>query len=139
MEYVSNSPIETREIAEQIGKKAIEGQIYCLVGDLGVGKTEFTKGFAKGLDIKEHITSPTFTLINEYNDGRLSFYHFDVYRINDIEEMEEIGYEEYFYGDGVTFIEWANLIKDIIPEYAIWIKIEKNLDNGLDYRLITVD
>lgn len=139
MEYVSNSPIETREIAEQIGKKAIDGQIYCLVGDLGVGKTEFTKGFAKGLKIKEHITSPTFTLINEYNDGRLSFYHFDVYRINDIEEMEEIGYEEYFYGDGVTFIEWANLIKDIIPEYAIWIKIEKNLDNGLDYRLITVD
>jgi tRNA threonylcarbamoyladenosine biosynthesis protein TsaE len=138
MIYESNSPEETKEIGKAIGEKAIEGDIYCLVGDLGVGKTEFTKGFAKGLEIEDHITSPTFTIVNEYYDGKIKFFHFDVYRINDIEEMYEIGYEDYFYGEGVTFIEWANLIEEIVPKEAKWIKIEKNLEKGLDYRIITV-
>ena len=138
MVYISNSPEETSKIAYDISNKAKKGSVFCLVGELGVGKTEFTKGFAKGLEIYEHITSPTFTIINEYYDGRLPFFHFDVYRISDIEEMEEIGYEDYFYGSGVTFIEWANLIEEIIPSNAIWIKIEKNLEKGLDYREISI-
>lgn len=129
---------ETKEIAYDIAKNAKKGDIYCLCGDLGTGKTQFSKGFSKGLLIDEDITSPTFTIINQYNEGRLPFYHFDVYRINDIEELYDIGYEEYFFGEGVCLIEWAELIKDIIPKNAIWIKIYKNLEKGEDYRLIEV-
>ncbi|PKM93378.1 MAG: tRNA (adenosine(37)-N6)-threonylcarbamoyltransferase complex ATPase subunit type 1 TsaE [Firmicutes bacterium HGW-Firmicutes-1] len=135
---VSQSPEETMKVGKQIGLKAEKGQVYCLVGDLGVGKTIFTKGFAKGLGIKEQITSPTFTIVNEYEGDKLSLYHFDVYRIQELEEMDEIGYEDYFYGEGVTFIEWANYIEDLIPEDATWIYIEKDLSKGLDYRLITI-
>jgi tRNA threonylcarbamoyladenosine biosynthesis protein TsaE len=120
-----------------MGREAKAGQVYCLSGDLGVGKTVFTKGFAKGLDITEHVTSPTFTIINEY-EGRLPLYHFDVYRISCEEEMEDTGYEDYFYGEGVTLIEWANLIEEILPEHYIEIKIEKDLEKGFDYRKITV-
>ena len=129
---------ETEKIAYDMGKEAREGEIYCLCGDLGTGKTLFSKGFTKGLLIDEDITSPTFTIVNEYSQGRLPFYHFDVYRINDIEELYDIGYEEYFFGNGVCLIEWADMIKEIIPKNAIWIKISKNLEKGEDYRRIEV-
>ena len=110
-----------------------------LAGDLGVGKTVFTQGVAKGLEIEDSICSPTFTIVQVYEEGRLPFYHFDVYRIGDIEEMDEIGYEDYFYGDGICFVEWANLIEEIMPENTIWIKIEKDLEKGFDYRKITIE
>ncbi len=139
MIYEVYSEEETRKIGFELGKKSVKGEIYCLQGDLGVGKTVFTKGFAKGLGITEHITSPTFTIVNEYHSGRLPFYHFDVYRIGDVEEMFEIGYEEYFYGDGVCFIEWAELIRDILPEDVKWIKINKDLtSDNENYRKIEV-
>lgn len=138
MIFISNSAEETMEIARQIGLKAKEGQVYCLIGDLGVGKTVFTKGFAKGLGIEEHITSPTFTIINSYNGPNMPLYHFDVYRIQEIEEMDEIGYEDYFYGDGVSFVEWANYIEELIPEDAVWIYIKKDLLKGDNYREITI-
>jgi len=139
MKYESNSPEETFEIGVKLGLKAQSGQVICLIGDLGVGKTVFTKGFAKGLGVEEHVTSPTFTIVNEYDDGRLPFYHFDVYRIEDPYEMEEIGYEEYFYGEGVTFVEWANLIEDLIPPNSMRITIAKDLDKGFDYRSIEIE
>lgn len=120
------------------GEKALPGQVYTLVGDLGVGKTVFTQGVAEGLGITEPVNSPTFTIIQEYESGRMPFYHFDVYRIGDIEEMEEIGYDDYFYGNGICLIEWANLIEEILPEQIIEITIEKNLEKGFDYRKITV-
>ena len=129
---------ETFEAGYEMGKKALPGQIYCLNGDLGVGKTVFTQGFAKGLGIEEPVNSPTFTIIQEYHEGRLPLYHFDVYRIEEPEEMEEIGYEEYFYGQGVCLVEWASLVEEIIPPEAVWITIEKDLDKGFDYRKITV-
>ena len=129
---------ETEKLGYEIGAKAEAGQIYCLSHDLGVGMTVFTRGFVRGLSIDVHITSPTFTLINEYY-GRLPLYHFDVYRVADPEEMDYIGSDEYFFGNGVCLIEWAELIKDIIPKNAVWIKIEKNLDKGLDYRMVTIE
>ncbi len=137
MIYESFTPEDTRQLAYRLGEKAEKGEVYCLVGDLGVGKTLFTKGFAKALGIEEPITSPTFTIVNVY-EGKLPFYHFDVYRIQELEEMEDIGYEDYFYGEGVAFVEWANLIHELIPEEAVWIYIEKDLSIGLDYRKITV-
>lgn len=139
MIYESHSPEETMKLARTLGKQAKSGDIFCLQGDLGVGKTMFTKGFAVGMGITEHITSPTFTVINEYTENRLHLYHFDVYRITDIDEMYDIGFEEYIYGEGVTFIEWANYIHEIIPKEAIWIVIKKDLEKGLDYRLIEID
>ncbi len=136
MTIESFSPQQTEKIGFELGQKAKEGDIYCLSGDLGVGKTVFTRGFAKGLGVEEeYITSPTFTIINEY-DGRLKLYHFDVYRIGSIEEMDDTGYEDYFFGDGVCLIEWAELVEEIIPPEAVWIKIEKDLDKGFDYRRI---
>ena len=129
---------ETRNIGQRLGQKAKKGDIYCLSGDLGVGKTVFTQGFAKGLGVEEeYVTSPTFTIINEYC-GRLPFYHFDVYRIGDVEEMDEIGYEDYIYGQGVCLIEWSNLIEEILPEKRREITIEKDLEKGFDYRKITI-
>ena len=135
--YESYSEESTLDFAKDLGIKASKGDIFCLIGDLGVGKTIFSKGFALGLEIDEHITSPTFTIVHEY-EGRLPLYHFDVYRISDEYEMEEIGYEEYFYGDGVCLIEWANIIPDVIPKYAKYITIEKDLEKGFDYRKITI-
>lgn len=129
---------DTFEFGRSLGSKAKAGEIYLLLGDLGVGKTVFTQGFARGLGIEEPISSPTFTIIQEY-EGRIPFYHFDVYRISDIEEMEEIGYNEYFYGKGVCLIEWANLIEEIIPDDAIEVTIEKELEKGFEYRIITVE
>lgn len=129
---------ETFALGREIGKRAKAGDVYTLVGDLGVGKTVFTQGMAKGLEIEEPISSPTFTIVQVYEEGRLPLYHFDVYRIGDIEEMEEIGYEDYFYGEGVCLIEWANLIEEILPENIKEITIEKDLEKGFDYRKITI-
>ena len=134
----THSEKETFELGKSLGEKALPGDVFTLEGDLGVGKTIFTKGFAVGLGIKEQISSPTFTIVQVYEEGRLPFYHFDVYRIGDIEEMDEIGYEDYVYGDGVSMIEWANLIEDILPEKRRNILIEKDLEKGFDYRRITI-
>jgi len=132
------SPEETLALGETIGKNARPGQVYALLGNLGVGKTVFIKGVAKGLGVTEPVNSPTFTIVQVYEEGRLPFYHFDVYRIADIEEMDEIGYEEYFFGDGVCFVEWANLIEEIMPKDTVRITIAKNPDKGFDYREITI-
>ena len=134
----TNTPKETFDFGKKLGETAKAGTVYTLIGDLGVGKTVFTQGLAKGLEIDEPISSPTFTIVQVYEEGRLPLYHFDVYRIGDVEEMEEIGYEDYFYGNGVSLIEWANLIEEILPEQYIEIKIEKDLEKGFDYRKITV-
>lgn len=134
----TRSAEETYQLGFEIGQKAQAGQVYTLVGDLGVGKTVFTQGLAKGLEIEEAINSPTFTIVQVYEDGRLPFYHFDVYRIGDIYEMDEIGYEDYIYGEGVTLIEWANLIEEILPTKRTEIVIEKDLEQGFDYRKITI-
>mgnify|MGYP000142171247 CR=1 FL=1 len=130
---------ETFALGEKLGKEAVKGEIYCLNGDLGTGKTVFTQGFAKGLGITGPVNSPTFTILQQYEDGRLPLYHFDVYRIGDVEEMEEIGYEDCFYGEGVSLIEWSSLIEEILPEQVIRIRIEKDLKQGFDYRKITVE
>jgi tRNA threonylcarbamoyladenosine biosynthesis protein TsaE len=121
-----------------LGSKATKGQVYCINGDLGVGKTVFTQGFAKGMGIDEPVNSPTFTIVQEYEGEYLPLYHFDVYRIGDVCEMDEIGYEDYFYGEGVCLIEWAELISEILPENRINIQIKKNLDKGFDYREIEI-
>ncbi|WP_230398864.1 tRNA (adenosine(37)-N6)-threonylcarbamoyltransferase complex ATPase subunit type 1 TsaE [Novisyntrophococcus fermenticellae] len=138
MEIETHSAAETSALGQRLGEQALPGQIYTLTGDLGVGKTVLTQGLAKGLGITEPVSSPTFTIVQVYEDGRLPFYHFDVYRIGDIEEMEEIGYDDYFFGQGVTMIEWANLIEELLPENIISVMIEKNLDKGFDYRKITI-
>ena len=134
----TNSERETYELGQAMGREARPGEVYTLIGDLGVGKTVFTKGLAAGLGIQEPVSSPTFTILQEYEEGRLPFYHFDVYRIGDVEEMDEIGYEDYFYGDGVCLIEWADLIREILPEHYKEIRIEKDLDKGFDYRRISI-
>ena len=134
----TNTPKETFDFGKSLGESAAPGTVYTLIGDLGVGKTVLTQGLAKGLEIDEPISSPTFTIVQVYEEGRLPLYHFDVYRIGDVDEMEEIGYEDYFYGEGVTLIEWANLIEEILPESYTEIKIEKDLEKGFDYRKITV-
>lgn len=134
----TNSEKETWDLGFSLGEKACAGQVYTLVGDLGVGKTIFTKGLAKGLGIDEPVSSPTFTIVQIYDEGRLPFYHFDVYRIGDVEEMDEIGYEDYIYGEGISLIEWANLIEEILPEHYTEIRIEKDLEKGFDYRRITI-
>ena len=135
----TRSAKETFFLGEKIGKEARAGQVYTLIGDLGVGKTVFTQGMAKGLGIKEPVSSPTFTIVQVYEEGRLPFYHFDVYRIGDVEEMDEIGFDDYIYGDGVSLIEWANLIEEILPEKRTEIIIEKDLKNGFEFRRITVE
>ena len=133
------SPEETFEVGRKIGEKAYGGMVVTLTGDLGAGKTVFTKGLAAGLGITELVNSPTFTILQIYEGGRYPFYHFDVYRIGDISEMEEIGYEDYFFGEGVCLIEWASLIEELLPERAIRITIEKDMEKGFDYRRIIID
>ena len=135
----THDPEETFEVGRTIGMNAKPGQIYTLTGDLGVGKTVFTQGVAAGLGITEPVNSPTFTIIQEYEDGRLPFYHFDVDRIGDLEEMEEIGYDDYFFGQGICLIEWAELIEEILPEKRIEVTIEKDLEKGFEYRKITIE
>jgi len=134
----SFSAQDTFQLGERIGRECEPGQVYTLIGDLGVGKTVFTQGVAKGLGITEPVSSPTFTIVQVYEEGRLPFYHFDVYRIGDIEEMDEIGYEDYFYGNGLCLIEWANLIEEILPQNYYQITIEKDLEKGFDYRKIVI-
>lgn len=134
----TNSFEETFEFGKRIGENAQPGQVYTLIGDLGVGKTVFTQGVAKGLGIEGPVNSPTFTILQVYEDGRIPFYHFDVYRIGDVSEMDEIGYEDCFYGSGVSLVEWANLVEEILPEHYTEIRIEKDLSKGLDYRLISM-
>ena len=135
----TRSPEQTFQIGVDLAKKAVPGQVFTLTGDLGVGKTVFTQGFAHGLGITEPVNSPTFTIVQVYEGGRLPFYHFDVYRIGDIEEMEEIGFDEYIFGEGVCLIEWANLIEEILPPHYQTVKIEKVLEKGFDYRMITIE
>lgn len=137
MKFESFSAEETYDLGKKLGEEAKPGAVYCLSGDLGVGKTVFTKGFAVGLGVTDTVNSPTFTIVQVYK-GRMPFYHFDVYRIEEPEEMEEIGYEDYFYGDGACMIEWAELIEELIPENAVKVRISKELQKGTDYRLITV-
>ena len=135
----TRSPEETYALGEKIGKAAQPGQIYTLTGDLGVGKTVFTQGVAAGLGITEPVSSPTFTIVQVYEEGRLPFYHFDVYRIADVEEMYELDCEGYFYGDGVCLIEWASQIRDILPDDCHQVTIAKDLKKGFDFREITLD
>lgn len=137
--YESNSPEETFAFGEKIGAESIPGQVYTLIGDLGVGKTVFTQGVAKGLGIAGPVNSPTFTILQIYEEGRMPFYHFDVYRIGDVEEMEEIGYEDCFYGEGLCLVEWANLIEELLPARYHQVTIEKDLEKGFDYRRITIE
>ncbi len=137
--YETFSPKETEQLGQKIGESAKAGDLYTLTGDLGVGKTVFTQGVAKGLGIGEPINSPTFTIVQIYESGRMPFYHLDVYRIADIEEMEEIGYEDYFYGEGFTIIEWGNLIEELLPSNRKEILIEKNIEKGFDYRKIQIE
>ncbi len=139
MRFATNSYKETYELGKSLASSAKPGQVYCLTGDLGVGKTVFTQGFAKGLGIDEPINSPTFTIVQVYEEGNLPFYHFDVYRIGDVSEMDEIGYEDYFFGEGVCLIEWAELISEILPDEYTQITIMKNLDKGFDYREIVIE
>lgn len=136
--YETYSEAETLKLAREMAEKSNPGDIFCLDGDLGVGKTVFAHGFAEGLDIDEVISSPTFTIVQIYESGRMPLYHFDVYRIGDESEMDEIGYEDCFYGEGVTLIEWSELIEGLIPEYAKHILIEKDLTKGTEYRRISI-
>lgn len=138
MIFESYSEEETFEFARKLALEASPGDIYTLTGDLGVGKTAFTKGFAAGLGIDEPVVSPTFTFVQVYDDGRLPLYHFDVYRVGDVSEMDEIGYEDYFFGDGVSIMEWADLVPEIIPDNAVRITITKDLSKGVMYRRIQI-
>ena len=138
MEFETFSPEETLELGRKFGREAQPGEVYTLVGDLGVGKTVFTQGIAQGLGIEEPICSPTFTIVQEYHTGRMPFYHFDVYRIGDVSEMDEIGYEEYFYGDGVCIVEWGLMIEELLPDDCIFIEITKNTEKGFDYRRVSI-
>lgn len=137
--FESRSAEETRALGKKMGEEAKASDVIALTGDLGVGKTVFTKGIAEGLGITEPVSSPTFTILQEYRSGRLPLYHFDVYRIGDPEEMDEVGFDDYIYGDGLCLIEWAELISDLMPEHYRQITIEKDLEKGFDYRRITVE
>ena len=135
----SFGPGDTYSLGQRLGREAKKGDIFCLNGELGAGKTVFTQGFAAGLGITEPVNSPTFTILQQYDEGRLPLYHFDVYRIGDVSEMDEVGYEDCFYGDGVTLIEWPERIRELLPEHVVTVTIEKNLEKGFDYRKITVE
>ena len=134
----TRSEAETFLLARELGEKAGPGEVYLLRGDLGVGKTVFARGFAAGLGITEPVTSPTFTILKEYPEGRIPLYHFDVYRVGDPDEMEETGYFEYLEGDGVLLIEWPEMIEEILPESCTSVTIEKDTEKGFDYRRISI-
>lgn len=136
--YETNCAEETYKVGYAMGEKAGPGEVIALIGDLGVGKTVFTQGFAAGLGVAEPVNSPTFTILQIYEDGRIPLYHFDVYRIEDPEEMFEVGFDDYLYGQGVCLIEWANIVEEILPEHRKVVTIEKQLDKGPDARKITV-
>lgn len=132
-------PQETFALGERLGRESVPGQVCILTGDLGAGKTVLVQGVAKGLGIAEPVSSPTFTILQVYEEGRMPFYHFDVYRIGDVEEMEEIGYEDCFYGEGLCMVEWGELIEELWPEHYRRITMEKDLDRGFDYRRIKIE
>ena len=134
----SNSAEETTKIAYDMAMDSKPGDIICLSGNLGVGKTVFTKGFARGLGITEPVVSPTFTIVQVYEDGRMPLYHFDVYRIDDPDEMDEIGYEDCFFGQGVSLVEWAEKIEELLPENCTRVTIKKDPEKGFDYRSIEI-
>jgi len=134
----TNNSDRTKELGIDIGKLLSSGDIICLSGDLGTGKTTFVNGLANGLEIKEYITSPTFTIVNEYV-GKYKLYHFDVYRINDPEELYNIGFDEYIYSEAISVIEWAELVSEIVPKEKLWIKITKNTDISDEYRKFEID
>lgn len=138
MDFFVNTVEETTSLGVSLGKLLNPGDIICLTGDLGTGKTHITKGIAKGLSIDEYITSPTFTIVNEYDSGRLKLNHFDVYRVSDPDEIYAIGFDDYIFSDSVSIIEWANYIEDILPKEYLHINIEKDLNNGEDFRKITL-
>lgn len=138
MIFETFSDRETYELGMKVGQAAKPGDIVCLSGDLGVGKTVFTKGVAAGLGITDNICSPTFTIVLEYKEGRIPLYHFDVYRIEDLYEMDDIGYEEYFFGDGLCMVEWGRMVSELLPDNTTYIDIEKNPEKGFDYRKITI-
>ena len=138
MKTETNSAEETWMLAEQLGRQAVPGQIYALDGDLGAGKTVFCQGFAAGLDVKELVNSPTFTIVQEYTTGKIPLYHFDVYRIEEPEELEEIGYEEYFFGSGICLVEWASQIRELLPQKTIQVYIHKIPEKGPDARRIEI-
>ena len=137
--FESSDDRETFEFARKLGEKAVPGEVVALTGDLGVGKTVFTKGFAYGVGVRDHVSSPTFTILQEYDDGRMPLYHFDVYRIGDVSEMDETGYEDCFYGDGVSIVEWADMVSEIMPPETVWVSIKKDLQKGFDYRRIEIE
>ena len=136
--FESFSREDTFNFAKKLGEEAVRGQVFCLIGDLGVGKTVFAQGFGAGVGVTEPMSSPTFTIMQEYTEGQLPLYHYDVYRTSDVDELEETGFYEYVGGDGVALIEWADMIEEVIPADATWIKIEKEVEKGFDYRTITV-
>lgn len=139
MEFFSNEMKDTISLGKKLGKILKSGDIICLLGDLGTGKTHFVKGIAEGLDIVDNITSPTFSIVNEYHSGRLNLYHFDVYRVNDPDEIEAIGFDEYIFSDAVSIIEWSNYIEELIPEEHIEINIEKDISQGINFRKISIN
>jgi tRNA threonylcarbamoyladenosine biosynthesis protein TsaE len=137
--FISHSPEETMALGKSIAEKAAPGDIIALTGDLGTGKTVFTKGIARGLGIDEPVSSPTFTIVSEYRSGRMPLFHFDVYRIGDPEEMDEVGLDDYLSNGGLSLIEWAELISDMLPPETVWVTIEKDLESGFDFRRITIE
>ncbi|MCQ2496798.1 MAG: tRNA (adenosine(37)-N6)-threonylcarbamoyltransferase complex ATPase subunit type 1 TsaE [Lachnospiraceae bacterium] len=139
MTIESLSAQDTFDFGVKLGRNAKPGTIICLDGDLGTGKTVISKGIAKGLGIDEPVSSPTFTVVQIYTEGRLPLYHFDVYRIEDPVEMEEIGYEEYFFGDGVTVVEWSDMIAELIPAEAVKIVLKKQIERGFEFRSIEAE
>lgn len=139
MEFFSNEMKDTISLGKKLGEILKSGDIICLLGDLGTGKTHFVKGIAEGLDIVDNITSPTFSIVNEYHSGRLNLYHFDVYRVNDPDEIEAIGFDEYIFSDAVSIIEWSNYIEELIPEEHIEINIEKDISQGINFRKISIN
>ncbi len=139
MKIQSFCPEDTWELGRKLGEEAYPGEVVCLNGELGVGKTVFTKGFAAGLGVSEPVNSPTFTILQQYDDGRLPLWHFDVYRIEDPDEMDEIGYEDCFYGEGVSLVEWSDIIEELLPPHRVAVTIERQPDMGFDYRDITVE
>ena len=138
MTYETHSDSETRDVARGLAAKAKPGEVYALIGDLGVGKTVFTQGFAEGLGIEDIVNSPTFTIVQEYVDGRLPLYHFDVYRIGDVDEMLDVGFDDYIFGDGVSLIEWADMIEDLLPPETTYVTITKDVAKGFDHRRIEI-
>ena len=138
MIFKINSVEDTTQLGINLGKLLKSGDIVCLTGDLGTGKTHITKGIAKGLGIEDNITSPTFTIVNEYETGRLKLNHFDVYRVSDPDEIYAIGFDDYIFSDAVSVIEWANYIEEILPQDFLHILIEKDLSQGEYYRKITI-